>query len=203
MPIIPLEQGSPSWHKYRSGRVMATDSPVILGSNPWVTKLQRWKEKLGLSPPVELNDAMREGIRKEPIARMIIEEMLGEEFPACVYESEEHPYLASSLDGVSEDSRAIIELKCPTNPKLHFNNKEGIIPEYYLDQMQHQLVCMPKIEVNYFCTYFPEDKECPVKITKVYGNFSKQLEIIEKGYEFYMQMCNFEEPVEWKLKERK
>jgi putative phage-type endonuclease len=202
MPAIELIQGSQKWLSYRQGKVMATCTPVILGSNPFKTKLELWEEKLNIRPSPQLNDAMKRGTELEPTARQIVEEMLGEEFPDCVYESEEHTWMAASLDGVSEDARAIIELKCPTNPKLHFNNKEGIIPEYYLDQMQHQLICMPKIEVNYFCTYYPEDKECPVKITKVFCNFSKQAEIIEKGYEFYMQMCNFEAPVEWKLNKK-
>lgn len=202
MPIIQLEQGSPEWLSYRQGKVMATCTPVILGSNPFKTKLELWEEKLNLRPGPELNDAMKRGTELEPIARMVVEEMLGMEFTPCVYESDEHKWMASSLDGLSDCGKYIIELKCPTNPKLHFNNKEGIIPEYYLDQMQHQLICVPDAVINYFCTYYPEDKECPVKITKVIGNFSKQSEIIEKGYEFYMQMCNFEQPVEWKLNQK-
>ena len=203
MPVIQLEQGSDAWLKYRLNKVMATDTPVILGSNPWVTKIQRWEEKMLLRPPVELNDAMKRGTELEPIARMVVEEMLGMEFTPCVYESDKHPWMASSLDGLSDCGKYIIELKCPTNPKLHFNNKEGMIPEYYLDQMQHQILCPPDVDIVFFCTYFPDDKSMPVSITRKTKDIYKESIIIEKGHEFYMQMCNFEAPTEWKLKERK
>ncbi len=201
MPIIQLVQGSQEWLSYRQNRVMATCTPVILGSNPFKTKLELWEEKQGLRF-VEMNDAMREGQRKEPIARALIEENLGMKFIPVVYESDTHPWMAASLDGLSECSKYIIEIKCPSKPKLHNENKELKIPEYYMDQMLHQIMCVPNIETLYFCTYYPEDKESPLCIVKVKFNWFLTGKIIEKGYEFYMQMCNFEAPEEWKLKER-
>ncbi len=203
MPVINLEQGGPAWLSYRQGKVMATDTPVILGSNPWVTKLERWEEKMGIRPGPEMNDAMREGQRKEPIARALIEDMLGIKFIPIVYENDIHSWLAASLDGISECGRFIIEIKCPTKAKLHFENKRGEIPEYYFDQMQHQLICTPKAEVNFFCTYLPDDKECPVKITESVLHKEKKELILEKGYDFYSRnMCNFEAPTEWKLNKK-
>ncbi len=207
MPVIQLVQGSPSWLTYRQGKVMATDTPVILGNNPWVTKLQRWEEKMGLRPPIEMNDAMREGHRKEPIARALIEEMLGMKFTPIVYESDIHPWMAASLDGLSECGKYIIEIKCPAKSRVHDTNDFHGVPRFYRDQMDHQCMCPPGILANYFCTYFPEDKEQPIKITKfdwLDEEFEAvKFEIIDQGYEFYMQMYNFEEPKEWKLKERK
>lgn len=207
MPVIQLEQGSKSWLEYRSRHIMATDTPVILGNNPWVTKLQRWKEKMGLEPPVFLNDAMKRGQDLEPIAREKTEGILGVKFTPIVYESDTNNWMAASLDGISECGRYIIEIKCPTNPKLHYANSFDGVPRYYRDQMDHQCMCPPGILANYFCTYFPEDKKEPLKITK-FDWFDEEyeavkFEIIDQGYEFYMQMCNFEAPVEWKLKERK
>ena len=61
MSIIPLEQGSAKWLEYRKSKVMATDSPILLGSNPWRTPIELWEEKLGLREPQPLNDAMRRG----------------------------------------------------------------------------------------------------------------------------------------------
>lgn len=207
MPIINLEQGTPEWHKYRSNHIMATDTPVILGNNPWVTPFQRWQEKLGLIPPPEMNLAMREGQRKEPIARVMIEEMLQMEFIPVVYQSDTNPWMAASLDGLSKCGKYIIEIKCPSKYHLHGNNNFHGVPRYYRDQMDHQSICPPGILANYFCTWFPGDKHEPIRLTK-YDWLNEEYEsvkqeIIEKGYQFYVDMCTLNPPVEWKLKERK
>lgn len=206
MPIIQLEQGSPEWLSYRQRRIMATDTPVILGNNPWVTKFQRWEEKMGIRPGPIMNNAMKRGHELEPIAREKIQEILGIKFTPVVYESDTDPWMAASLDGLSECGKYIIEIKCPFKWHLHGNNDFHGVPRYYRDQMDHQCMCPPGILANYFCTYFPEDTKEPLKITKFEWKDEEfesiKFEIIDQGYEFYMQMCNFEPPIEWKLNKK-
>jgi putative phage-type endonuclease len=203
MPIIEgLEQGTKAWHEFRARNVMATDIPVILGSNPWETKLERWEQKMGLRPPTELNDAMRRGMELEPEARTLAILKIGCEFSPKVFESSTHSWLAASLDGISDnEGEYILEIKCPKELS-HLEAANGNIPEYYSDQIQTQLLVTNALCCFYF-SYRPEYIEQPYVIIQVEPDPEKQAEIIEKGYEFYMQMCNFEPPVEWKLKERK
>lgn len=201
MPVISLVQGSDNWLAYRKERVMATDTPVLLGSTPWKEKLQLWKEKQGLVPATEMNDAMRRGIMLELPARELASIQLNMEFNPMVYESDEFPWLAASLDGISSCREYILEIKSPKE-STHMNAIEQIIPEYYIDQMQHQLL-VTQAKHCFYVSYRPEYRECPLVIIEIKPNIEKQLEIIEKGHEFYIQMCTMNAPEEWKFKERK
>lgn len=206
MPIIPLEQGSREWKKWRNSKITATDTPIIMGVNPWKTKSKLWNQKLGFTPDDIVNDAMLEGQRKEPIARALLEEKLGIKFTPVVYQKDDDSWMAASLDGISECGKYLIEIKCPKKSKIHDENDLHHIPIYYKYQMYHQLICCPNAICNYFCTYFPENKEDPLKITRIDWDRNKEddfaWEICDRGYEFYEQMINFEEPKEWLLKQR-
>lgn len=199
MPIIDLEQGSQTWLDYRKSKIMATDSPIILGSNPWKTKLELWEEKLRLRPPVEMNQAMREGQLREPIARQLVIDMLGINFIPIVYESDTHSWLASSLDGISTCGEYMLELKCPTKEKLHNQALNGEIPEYYADQVQHQMKSKPDVKINFYCTYFPLNKQNPITCIEVKHNLERQEQILDKGEEFYNHMRTMNPPSEWRF----
>ncbi len=203
MPIVELEQGSQAWLDYRKKRVMATDTPCIIGSNPWVTKLQKWEEKQPAYVAPEMNDAMREGQLREPIARQLAIDILGINFIPIVYESDTYSWMASSLDGISDCGKYILELKCPTKPKLYDQICEGYVPPYYMDQMQHQAATLPGVELVIYGVYFPLNKEKPIVFLEVTPDIEKQELIIKSGYEFYRDMCTMNPPVEWKLEVRK
>lgn len=201
MKVIDLPQGSSEWLAWRKSRLTATDIPVILGSNSWKTKLELWEEKLDIRPGPELSLIMARGQRLEPEARELACQIIDINFEPVVVESTKHPWLAASLDGMGiGKNQYILEIKCP-NPSTHDNARDNRIPEYYRDQIQTQLL-VSEAEICYYFSYRPEHLGEKYAIVEVYPNVERQAEIIEKGYEFYMQMCNFEAPVEWKLKER-
>lgn len=203
MPIIQLEQGSPQWLLYRSGRIMATDTPVILGSNPFKSRLELWEEKTGLREPTKLNDAMRRGQELEPEARRLASEILGISFEPCVIESQEFPWMAASLDGLNNciNNIYILEIKCPKS-STHDDAIDGKIPEYYRDQIQHQLF-VTGASICYYFSYRPERKDKPYAIMEIYPDSVKQAKIYIGGVAFYKQMCDFEAPEEWQLVVRK
>lgn len=204
MPIIEgLDQGSSEWHDFRAAHLMATDIPVILGSNPFKSKLELWEEKLKLRPPVQMNDAMRRGQELEPIARQMAIEKLGMNFTPAVYQSNKHHWMAASLDGISDCGKFILEIKCPSKEKLYTQMEQGFIPEYYVDQMQHQWKTVEGVELVIYGVYFPLRKENPILFKYIDPDLEKQSQIIEKGREFYIQMCTMQPPVEWQFKERK
>ena len=139
MKIINVEQGSPEWLSWRKTVITATDCPAIMGSSPWSTAYKCWQKKLGLIPEGESNEAMERGKRLEPEARAHFIERYGlEMIPACV-ESTEFDFLGASLDGISQTGSTILEIKCG-GTKLHDMAAQGIIPDYYMDQIQHQLL---------------------------------------------------------------
>lgn len=200
MPVIELIQGSDQWKEYRKKRIMATDSPIILESSPFKSRLQLWEEKLDLRPPEQLNEAMRRGTMLELPARELASIELNMAFNPLVYESDKYPWMAASLDGISSCGKYILEIKAPKEA-THRQAIDQIIPEYYLDQMQHQMLVMG-VENCFYASYRPENHEWPLVIIEVKADAEKQAEIIEKGFEFYTQMCTMTAP-EWKFKERR
>jgi len=199
--IENLEQGSKEWHEFRAKHVMGTDIPVILGSNKWKTKLELWEEKKGIRPAQEINEAMKRGMTLEKEARELAINLIGTNFHPKVIESDEYPWLGVSLDGLDDMyKKYILEIKCPKEI-THVDAVGGIIPVYYVDQIQAQLL-VSKADICYYFSYRPEYKEKPYAIINVYPDKEKQKEIVKKGYEFYLQLCNMEEPKEWLLKQR-
>lgn len=200
MPVVQLEQGSQAWLDYRKKKIMATDIPIILGSNPFKTKLELWEEKLGFRESTKINTAMERGQRLEPEARTLASHEIGTSFDPCVLEHSKYTWLAASLDGMSKGGYTIIEIKCPKDA-THQDAIEGIIPPYYEDQIQVQLL-VSGAGCCIFFSYRPERKDKPYAIIEVYPDHEKQAEIIEKGYKFYQDMCNMNPPEEWKFKQR-
>ena len=58
MGIINLIQGSPEWLELRKNKITGTDSSVLLGSNPFKTRLELWQQKMGLKEQDACNAAM-------------------------------------------------------------------------------------------------------------------------------------------------
>jgi putative phage-type endonuclease len=139
MKIIELEQGSQAWLSWRKTVITATDASIINGTNPWDTPYSCWQRKLGLIDEKRSNEAMERGKRLEPAARTQFILNYGIAMEPAVVESSEFDFLGASLDGISSCRRWLLEIKCGGS-KLHDMAKKGEIPEYYIDQIQHQLL---------------------------------------------------------------
>jgi putative phage-type endonuclease len=139
MKIINVEQGSKEWLEWRKSVITATDCPAIMGSSPWKTQYKCWQLKKGLIEEDKPNKAMEEGIRREPESRALFIKETGINMTPVVVESNEFNFLGASLDGISDCGKIILEIKCG-GEKLTSMASHGIIPDYYLDQMQHQLL---------------------------------------------------------------
>jgi putative phage-type endonuclease len=158
MKIIDLEQGSPAWLSWRKTVITATDCPAIMGSSPWSTAYKAWQKKLGLIEEQPVNEAMQRGTRLEPEARAQFIERFGIEMRPAVVESTEFDFLGASLDGISQLGNQILEIKCG-GVKLHEQAAQGIIPEYYLHQIQHQLL-VTRADKAYYYSYDGKDGIC-------------------------------------------
>ncbi len=177
-----VEQGSPEWHALRLKHVCASDAFEVMGLSKWTSRQEALERKLGIRPQKEQNYLMERGIKLEPIARELAEDMLGNLFIPGVYTSIEHPFMLASLDGVCIDNKMILEVKC-TNKKNHELAKNGKIPDYYYPQVQHQIsVC----NVDQ-CHYFSFDGRSGVVV--VVDRDDKFISnMIEMELEFYQEM---------------
>jgi len=158
MKRLNMEQGSAEWLKWRKTVITATDCPAILGSSPWQTPYKCWQRKLGLVDEQPSNAAMDRGRKLEPEARALFIQECGIHFePACV-ESDQIEILGASLDGINAAGNLILEIKCG-GENLHNQAQHGIIPDYYLDQMQHQLL-VTGAEKCYYYSYNGKSGTC-------------------------------------------
>lgn len=200
MQILALEQGSPQWLALRQSKISGTDTAILLGSNIWKSKLDLWKQKLGLKEPDLQNEKMKRGIALEEPARKLLNKYVGIDFEPVVVISNKNPHMMASLDGLSPCGQFMCEIKCP-GLKNHERAIEGVIADYYQDQINHCLL-VTGCKKCYFCSYYPEH-EREIVIIEVFPDLEKQTLIIEKGLEFYIQMCTMQPPIEWQFKERK
>jgi len=158
MKIVNLEQGSKEWLSWRKTVITATDCSCIMGNNPWTTAYQCWQRKLGLIEELKSNEAMERGKRLEPIARERFIERNGIPMNPVVVESSEFDFLGASLDGISFLGNHILEIKCGGS-KLHAMAESGQIPQYYIDQIQHQLL-VTRAEKCFYYSYNGNDGIC-------------------------------------------
>ena len=179
-----LIQGSEAWKNIRKQYVTATDAAVILGLSPWKTPYKLWRQKMDLDPPDEETEKMREGSRLEDHARKWFFEAYGILFtPKVVFKD----FMMASLDGMTDDDECIIEIKC--GQKSFEQAKQGIIPEYYRIQMQHQMYCSGLNEM----TYLAFNGEVVITLT-VELDREFVYEMIPKLREFYQCLISFTHP---------
>lgn len=188
MKIINLEQGTPEWLSWRKTVITATDASAIMGVNPWVTPYKCWQRKLGLIEEQKSNDAMQRGQRLEPEARAQFIERYGIEMTPMVVESSEFDFLGASLDGISQFRRFILEIKCG-GTKLHDMASQGIIPEYYTHQMQHQLL-VTGAEKCFYYSYNGKDGIC----LEVFPDPKFIESFMPKAREFWKSIAFFDPP---------
>lgn len=150
--IVDLEQGSPQWLDYRKTRIGGSDAPIIMGASPWTTIYQLYCQKMDIVPPKEKTPAMQRGHDLEPVARAIAEDMLGHRFTPVVVESIVRPFLMVSLDGLSEDGKNALEIKCP-NEEYHKLAAKGVVPEEYTWQLYHIFNVMPDLDRIMYLSY--------------------------------------------------
>ena len=190
-----LIQGSPDWHEYRSNHIMATDAATILGINPWKTAQILWEEKLGFSPPTPLNDAMKRGQELEPVARQLYIDDSGVHFEPCVYQCDEYPWMAASLDGIDDYDSIILEIKCP-GADTHNFAINGDIKPYYHCQMQHQMM-VTRTKLAIYVSLRPECLQNPFVILEVQADEGYQKILYEAEEHFWTQLNTFQKPQHW------
>jgi len=136
-----LIQGSLEWLAWRRTKVTASDAAIIMDVSPWGTKYSLWLEKLDLASPKTCTPAMKRGLDLEDLARKEFYDIVGVEVFPKVLTHPVHTWMSASMDGLSKFGDVAVEVKCP-GTKDHSLAIEGVVPDKYFPQLQHQLaVC--------------------------------------------------------------
>jgi putative phage-type endonuclease len=155
---IGPEQHTAEWFALRKQSVTSSDIAVLMDCHiKGKTPLQLYNEKIGIAEGEKENSAMRRGTDLEPFARTWCESHYGVSLnrPTAI-----HPEIdgfMASLDGISDDGRILIEIKC--GDKACKQAADGIIADYYMAQCQWHLFVTGCKEL----LYVPFDGFAPVE----------------------------------------
>jgi len=152
MKLVNLKQKSKEWLEWRRNKVMASDSPIIMGVSPYKDSVKLLDEKINRYE-APANQWMQRGLDLEPLALSEFERMTGQTMFPCIG-LHENEWAGASFDGMTLEEDAIVEIKCP-GKKDHDVALEGKIPKKYVYQIQHQLY----VSGLDLCYYFSFDGE--------------------------------------------
>ncbi len=181
-------QNTVEWELMRKNMIGASDAPVIMEVSPYRTPYQLWQEKLDLIPGREKTPGMVRGHALEDKARRKVEDLLDTLFLPQVKFHPSIPWMMASLDGVDPDGKEIVEIKCP-NKHDHEMAVNGIIPEKYMPQLQHQME-VSQVDFMYYFSFNGNEGA----LLKLYRNNDYIKKMISKEKEFWECMQSFIPP---------
>ncbi len=145
MLISPNQFTHEEWLEWRRNGIGGSDAASAIGEpTAFSTPHELWKQKVYGEVTPE-NFAMRRGSEREPEIRNWVEKTLGDAFFPMLAESEEHPWIRASLDGINLQQTIAIEIK-NINQKDHLASKKDEVPMKYFIQCQHIMLAVPSIE---------------------------------------------------------
>lgn len=187
MARVELEQGTEKWLQWRRDKITASRIAQLMGLSPYGTPYQLWEEMTGRKEPAKTNDNMLYGQRMEPLIRAFWEFQTGNKYTPACYEHPEIHYLAASLDGIDCHEEGILEIKT-CNREVFELAKTGNVVDYYLVQMQLQLMCVPTARYVHaiFANGIKDEKILPDNIAHivVYPNKDLQEDILQAAFNF-------------------
>lgn len=148
--IADVEQGSEEWLALRRLHITATDAGIITRGNPFRSIESLYEEKT--NPDYRqpyVNENMQRGIDLEPSARRLFEIESGISLTPKVFVK---GWQMASLDGISEDGKIVVEIKCP-GEKGHKMAQSGVIPAHYRAQLQH-IINLLDLDWLYYYSFF-------------------------------------------------
>ena len=188
MRLINLIPGTHEWKSWRRTKITASDAPSILGTSPWKSISDLYIEKL-FKIEKDDNHFMSRGRYLEPIALQAFEEETGLIMFPAVVESDTMDWMGASLDGLTIDQKAFIEIKCP-GQKDHSEAMRGMVPKKYEAQLQHQIACTGLDS----CFYYSFDGEKGI-IIEVKRDQAFIDNLVEKEFEFWQCLQNLTPPI--------
>ena len=185
--VTDLVQGTSEWLVWRKRVIGASDAPTLLGENRWQSRQFLMDEKMGVRAGFQGNAATREGHRLEGEARRLLEKKYSTRINPSVVQDGELPFLAASLDGITERHSQVFEIKC--GEKSYELAVKNEIPKYYLGQLQHILM-VTQLDKIVYAAYRPfsemliielgRDEKYIARMREIEQEFAEQL--IQNGH---------------------
>ena len=151
--IVTLEQGSDAWREWRHNGIGASDASTVMGENRFKSASELLREKCGPARDFDQNAAMVRGSELEPEARRLYVAKTGREVHPVCLQSTRYEWLRASLDGLTINYDAVVEIKCGQSAYLRTSQTRSV-PDYYYGQMQHILAVTGLDSLDYWC-YWP------------------------------------------------
>ena len=200
MSAEDLIQGSPEWFAVRNGKITASKLSDLMRKTKYGESTYKTRLRMELAieritgksaSPNFMNQAMQDGVEREPDARKLFEAITGKEVAECG--SFNHPDVANtsaSPDGLIVGEDAVLELKCPTHITHCRNILSDTMPKNYEYQVQWQIACTGS-EYAYFASYHPDfPKQLRLKWVKVLRDNIMILELEDAVKEFDAEVEN-------------
>ena len=193
-----LIQGSPEWFAVRNGKITASKLSDLMRKTKWGESTYKTRLRMELAieritgksaSPNFMNQAMQDGVEREPDARKLFEVITGKEVALCG--SFDHPEIvntSASPDGLIRGEDAVLELKAPTHITHAKNLLSEKMPKNYEYQVQWQIACTES-EYAYFASYHPDfPKELRLKWVKVLRDNIMILELEDAVRQFDIEV---------------
>jgi putative phage-type endonuclease len=178
--IVELQQQTDEWREWRHNGIGASDAFTIMGENRFKDAAELLQEKRGPARDFGQNEAMAQGIEREPEARRRYIAKTGRDVgPACL-QSTRYDWLRASLDGLATSHDAVVEIKCGDSNYRRVS-QSGCVPDYFRGQLQHILAVTGFDSVDFWC-YCPR---CPELLLPVERDDAYIERLLNKELEFW------------------
>ncbi|HEJ3062534.1 TPA: YqaJ viral recombinase family protein [Pseudomonas aeruginosa] len=151
MIIHNVVQGSSEWHALRAKHFTASEAPAMMGASKYQTRSQLLhQKKTGLTEEVSAPQQVLfdRGHAAEAAARLIVEDMIGEElYPVTATEGN----LLASMDGMDMAETVLFEHKL-WNASLVAQVRAGELEPHYYWQLEQQLLVSGAERVIFVCS---------------------------------------------------
>jgi putative phage-type endonuclease len=188
MKTSEIQQNTSEWLAMRRDYIGGSDAPIIMGVSPWRTPYQLWQDKLGLGKQQEETAAMAFGKGMESGILEAFCSRTGRDLRPCVVYHPSIEFMMASLDGIADDGSFAIEIKT-ANEADHDLAKNGLIPEKYYPQLQHQLLCTGLSSMVYHSWHKSDWAD-----VVVYADEEYQQILIEREKEFWDRVLTMNPP---------
>lgn len=142
LTVEEAEKDRDKWLTIRNKGIGGSDAGVIMGVNPYKSRLSLWMEKTGQKEQDDLsdNEAVYWGVHNEPNIAAYFEEKTGKKLRKCgTLQSIKHPWLLANVDRLVVGEKAGVEIKT-AGVRQAGRWKEDDLPDEYYCQVQHYMM---------------------------------------------------------------
>lgn len=195
MFCVNVSQKSDGWKEWRNAGITATDTPVIMGLNPYKTVWRLWAEKTMFvkTPDLSKVPAVQWGNDYEDVARELYEAKTNDILLPYCAEYEANRVFRASFDGIDRYG-CPVEIKCPgtkTLEDVRTLGRESESYKRYWGQVQHQML-VAEAPRGYLVFY--DHAKNDLITFEIERDDAFIAEVLERGMTFYQQLIDRVEP---------